>query len=562
MEPLYFENFDLENVVTPVNVEALRKLLHDTNYDKHKIEFLVDGFTNGFSLEYDGPEDVQLMSENLKLRGVGNKTILWNKVMKEVAAKRYAGPFEQIPFDNYIQSPIGLVPKDWGRDVRLIFHLSYPRGKNSSVNANTPKEKSAVSYPDFSEAIQLCVKAGRSCKLSKSDMKSAFRNLGLCRRHWKFLIMKCESPIDGKTYYFVDKCLSFGASISCAHFQAFSNAISHIVSYKTKKENVNYLDDFIFIALLRAFCDGQLEMFLSVCRQINFPVSMDKTFWSCTQLTFLGCLINTVTQTVTIPAEKVLKARGLISKVLAKASKKITVKELQQICGFLNFLGRCVVPGRAFTRRLYAYTTTSQKLRPHHHIQINGEMRADLSTWLSFVNHSSVFARQFMDFSKFYNAIEISMFSDASKSKVLGMGGVCDSAWMFAQWPAGFIEAYDPSIEYLELYALVATVINWVYKFRNKRIILFCDNQSVVHMVNKMTSSCRNCMILIRMLVLKGLTENVRIFAKYIKSGKNKAVDYLSRLKFDAFLKLRDDWETTSTPVPAEMWPPQKIWLK
>ena len=64
--------------------------------------------------------------------------------MKEVKEERYAGPFEKIPFEHYIQSPIGLVPKDWGKDTRLIFHLSYPRDGKSSVNANTPSELCSV----------------------------------------------------------------------------------------------------------------------------------------------------------------------------------------------------------------------------------------------------------------------------------------------------------------------------------------------------------------------------------------------------------------------------------
>ena len=47
--------------------------------------------------------------------------------MKEVKLKRFAGPFESSPFEDFIQSPVGLVPKDNGKDTRLIFHLSYPR---------------------------------------------------------------------------------------------------------------------------------------------------------------------------------------------------------------------------------------------------------------------------------------------------------------------------------------------------------------------------------------------------------------------------------------------------
>ena len=87
-----------------------------------------------------------------------------------------------------------------------------------SVNANTPETLCSVNYPDFNEAIQLCLREGKGCKIAKSDMKSAFRNLGIKKEHWKFLIMKAVSPSDGKTYYFVDKCLSFGASISCFPF--------------------------------------------------------------------------------------------------------------------------------------------------------------------------------------------------------------------------------------------------------------------------------------------------------------------------------------------------------
>ena len=294
-KPLYFENFDLDSVVMPVNVNELRKLLEETGYDKDKSKFLIDGFTSGFSIGYEGPTDIKITSKNLRLDGgIGDKTILWNKVMKEVELKRYAGPFAKIPFTNFIQSPIGLVPKDNGKSVHLIFHLSHPRGENStSVNANSPAEKCKVVYPDFNKAIQLCIKAGRFCKLLKSDMSAAFRNLGIKKQHWRYLILKAESPIDGKEYFFIDKCMPFGASISCANFQAFSDSISHVVKIKSGgMENLNYLDDFLFIALLRALCNGQLELFLAICKRINFPVSIEKTFHADSQMTFLGFLID------------------------------------------------------------------------------------------------------------------------------------------------------------------------------------------------------------------------------------------------------------------------------
>ena len=214
----------------PVNVNRYEQLLKLSHFDPAKTEFLVKSFRSGFPLCYGGPTDVKMKSPNLKLR-IGTETDLWNKVMKEVKLQRFVGPFEEIPFDNYIQSPIGLVPKDGDKDTRLIFHLSYPRKTGKSVNANIPKHLCSVKYPDFCEAISMCLKSGISCNLGKSDMKSAFRNLGMKIQDIKWLVMKVRNPLDGKWYYFIDKCLLFGSSISCAHFQLFSDSITAIVKF-------------------------------------------------------------------------------------------------------------------------------------------------------------------------------------------------------------------------------------------------------------------------------------------------------------------------------------------
>ena len=198
-EILYYENFDTENLFTLVNVDKYEELLKLSQYDTEKTEELVRGFREGFTLGYRGPTNIAQMAPNLKFN-IGDEIDLSNKVMKEVKAKRYVGPFPEIPFKkNYIQSPIGLVLKDNGKDTRLIFHLSYPRnGKGYSVNGCTPPELCKVKYPDFTEAVKMCVGLGRSCHISRSDMKAAFRNLCMKRSDWRYLVMKVRSPLDGK----------------------------------------------------------------------------------------------------------------------------------------------------------------------------------------------------------------------------------------------------------------------------------------------------------------------------------------------------------------------------
>ena len=102
----------MKEIVTPVNFTVLQKLLEDVSYDRDKISKLVDGFTNGFDIRYQGDSKRKNVSCNLPFR-VGNPTDMWNKIMKEVKLRRYTGPYEEanLPFEHYVQSPIGLVPK-------------------------------------------------------------------------------------------------------------------------------------------------------------------------------------------------------------------------------------------------------------------------------------------------------------------------------------------------------------------------------------------------------------------------------------------------------------------
>ena len=520
-----------------MNTKELKILLQETGYDHEKTKTLIDSFENGFDLGYRGRMDVKMTAKNLKFT-IGDEVELWNKVMKEVEAKRYAGPFKQIPFENYIQSPIGLVPKDGGKKTRLIFHLSYPRGADppQSVNANTPESLSKVKYKEFDDAVRLCIKEGRGCHAGKSDLTSAFRHLGIAKKWWKFLVMKAKNPLDGNWYYFIDKCLPFGASISCAHFQSFSNALSHIVATKTGKENINYLDDFFFVEFLKLLCNQQLKTFLKICKRVNFPVSMEKTFWGNTTIVFLGLLIDTELQMICIPVEKITRALELIEKMLQRPSRKTTLGEVQKLASFLNFLGKCIVPGRAFTRRLYM--AISGLTKKHHHLKITGEIKQDLTMWKTFLSQPETYNREFFEFDKNHTSLEIDMYTDATRNYQLGAGGYCKDKWFILQWDEEFMESANLSINYLELYGVLIAVYNWLHMFKNMSITLFCDNISVVQMINNTSSNCRNCMVLIRMMVLKMLSHNTRIKAKHVPGHLNKYSDLLSRHKYKLFWQL------------------------
>ena len=118
-----------------MNYDVLERLLIETEYCQEETQFLVNGFKNGFDLQYQGPKKRKDYSNNIPLT-TGSKEELWNKIMKEIKEKRVASPFSKVPYKYFVQSPIGLVPKDDGKQTRLIFHLSFDfkQSGNKSIN--------------------------------------------------------------------------------------------------------------------------------------------------------------------------------------------------------------------------------------------------------------------------------------------------------------------------------------------------------------------------------------------------------------------------------------------
>ena len=473
-----------------MKVKELSRLLKQSNYNEQDRIFLEQGFSQGFDFQYHGPKLRKDRSRNLKLH-CGDKFQLWGKIMKEVKLKRYVVPYEKIPYENYIQSPIGLVPKS-GNQTRLIFHLSYSfrQSGNPSVNESMPDEFCTVKYRDLDHAVSNSIKLLQMIEKTlgnghgviwygKTDLKSAFRILPGKPGNFWILIMQAEHPETGKLYFFIDKCMPFGHSISCALFQKFSNALAHIVRFLVRHDIpsdplTNYLDDFLFMALTKLLCNNLLDTFLSMCQNIGVPVAEEKTEWADTIVVFLGVLLDGKRHVLVVTEEKRIRAINSLQSFLDR--RKATVKEVQSLAGLLNFLNRAVFTGRAFTRHMYMKLSGKMcQLRPYHHVRIDKDFKDDCKVWLEFLSTGKLsVCRPFVDLNAFQSARQLDFYMDATKNPELGMGGVFDTHWFFAKWEPGFVETNNLSIEYLELLAVCTGVYIWGKQhLKNSRIVVF-----------------------------------------------------------------------------------------
>ena len=89
------------------------------------------------------------------------------------------------------------------------------------------------------------------------------------------------------------------------------------------------------------------------------------------------------------------------------------------------------------------------------------------------------------------------LFTDASGNN--GWGAYCAGRWISDHWSTAQCEM---SIVWKELYAIVIAINTWGTLWQHRKIIIHCDNQTVVNIWKKGTCKSSEIMALVRMLYL------------------------------------------------------------
>ena len=295
-------------------------------------------------------------------------------------------------------------------------------------------------------------------------------------------------------------------------------------------------------------------------------MSEEKSEFASQHMIFLGILLDRKNHVLAVPNEKREKALKILRCFVER--RKIKIKEIQKLTGILNFLQRAIISGRTFNHSLYdklkIRDNKGELLKQYHHVQIHPDVKMDCAVWIQFLEmgDSFQFCRPFIDINAFQYAHMLKFFTDASLNRKLGFGAVFNNSWMYGRWGKNFIESQSPSIEYLELFATCAGILMWGHRLTNTRIIIFCDNQAIMFMINNMTSKCSKCMKLIRMIQFNCLLYNRRIFVRFIRLNDNGMADALSRMDFNRFWSLAPPTMILyPDAIPDEIWPIEKIWF-
>ena len=437
------------------------------------------------------------------------------------------------------------MPKKSG-GYRVIHHLSFP--DTNSVNHFTDPNLCSVSYSGIDDAIELIHKMGKGALLGKMDLKSAFRLLPIWPGDFDLL----GFMMDGLYYY--DKCLPFGASISCALFEKFSTFIQWALENDKYFEKIppavlHYIDDFLFLGPKgTSQCADTMTTFTNLCSNLNIPIACDKTEGPATIITFLGIEFDTLNMIMRLPAEKILELKKKI--IATMHAEKVTLKQLQSLIGLLNFACKVISPGRAFCRRLINATIGVDK--SYFKIRVTKSIKADLNVWLQFLrsyNGVTVIPDRY-----WLTNIDLDLFTDSAGSSDLGFGIYFQGHWCHGSWPKEWDQSILRNMAFLELFPVLTALFIWGSKFANKKVLFHIDNQATVQVLNKKSSKDLLIMKAIRKIVLITLKFNINIKGIFIPSSSNGLSDSISRRQWTRFRRLAPEADPLPTPIPPEVW--------
>ena len=515
---------------TPIHPDRLYDYLQ--GYDPDLRQYLFQGFTHGFSI-HNHTSIPQDPPKNLKSSYM-LPSVVDDKLQKELAKGRIAGPFLSQPLPNMVFSPLGLQPKKVEGQFRVIHHLSFPKGQ--SVNDGISFQDSTVQYASVTQAMKHIVHFGRGCFMAKTDIQSAFRIVPVNPTDYPLLGFKWK----GSFYY--DKCLPMGCASSCAIFEKLSTALEWIISQESQDVAIlHILDDFLFISNTYQTVHNTLINFQKICQEVGVPLAPDKTVGPTTVLDFAGIRLDSVDLSASLPPDKILKFSQALNDMIT--SRSVQLKQIQSLAGMLNFCCGVIAPARAFSRRLYNLQIGLS--RPYHHRKVTNEVRADLEVWQTFLSHYN--RRTLLLDYKFLSQDLLHLFTDASTT--IGYGGYFGDRWFHGLWSP---KSRTRNIAVLELYPICIAIKLWGDLLANKCLQINSDNMALVHVLNTSTSKDPSLMILLRIFVLECMSKNIMIRSKHLLGVANVCSDLLSRGQVAKAKRLYPQLQAQPVSIPVE----------
>ncbi|CAG2232772.1 unnamed protein product [Mytilus edulis] len=489
------------------------------DYNDH---ILCDLLEFGFPIGYTAGDIVDIKKPRNHSGARDFPDFILKYLKKELEYKAVIGPLKVNPFiySSLVLSPLNSVPKSTPGERRVILDLSFP--SENCINAGIDKdiylgESVNLTYPSVDDFVNLIKLKGRNCGIFKRDLKRAYRQIPIDPGDINFV------GFHWKNHIFVDRVLSMGLR-SSAHI---CQRVTSSVVYMMKQSGyllLNYLDDFAG-AEKSEDANVVFDLLGRLLDSCGLEESVEKASSPSTVMTFLGVKFDTSELTISVTTERVEEILLLVKTWLNLLVA--TVKQLQSLLGKLHFVSNCVRPGRLFVSRLLTWLRSLPDDKCDHIIPLY--IRKDLFWWYHFLkSYNGVSMMALEDWSQPDEILE----TDATLS---GCGGwfLEKREFFHVQFPS-FLMDLNLHINQFELIALMICVKVWSVHFVNRKILVRCDNQSTVLVLNSGCTRDAYMQCCLREILFYAAKYNFEIKAVHFPGVENRTADILSRWHSDS----------------------------
>ena len=185
--------------------------------------------------------------------------------------------------------------------------------------------------------------------------------------------------------------------------------------------------------------------------------------------------------------------------------------------------------------------------KPFYKIRITQEVRADLDTWLTFLQEYYG-----ITYFRSLNIIPSDVIQMSADACGLEFSAHYNPKWIQARFPESWDKCH---IGIHELYPIYVLISMFGTKITNSTVLFLTDSRDVSCNLNKQSSTCKISMHIIRSLILKPVSLNIHLTAKHIPGKTNILADRISRFQVTPQLLSNYGTETTPTPIPPHLLP-------
>lgn len=510
-----------------LNLKAWR--WHLVGYDCPELcQFIEFGFPLG--LESD-----PTLKSTLRNHGSSYQFYPWwdNFLIKEIEDDEkmgVSGPFSSSPFSNPVISPLMTAPKK-PNERRPVFDATFGE---FSLNNATPSDTYLgqpviYTYPKIEDMRHLMVKCGRGSWLWKRDLSRYFLQIPL-------------DPLEYSKVCFIWRCtmfffigLMFGLRHSGLQGQKITDGVSWIhrglgrEKFDEPYNVVNYSDDLGGIETEETRAIQSFNDMGNLLSELGLKESKSKQCPPSQVMVYLGVEFDSVKMEMRVPAEKLAEVRAEIETWSRKTSA--AKQPLQSLLGKLFWVARCIKFSRVFLGRLLALMREMHLLEGNKKMTITEEAKKDIRWWAVYLRAFNGVTAIFNDDPMplpFQDLIETRAFVCAGDAYPFGGGAWFQNQYWSREFPT-WLKDPQIGIHIKEFWVAVVSAKLWGKLWSGHLVYLFCDNDSVVEVLNHEKPKDPNMLSMLREFSYLVCTLGFTPVFRKINTKVNHVADHISR---------------------------------